>query len=172
MLYARHTCYLPGMITVRPATASDQEPLGRMGGALMRLHHNADPRRFIQVEHPEPGYGRFLVSQLSKPTSLVMVAERSGTVVGYVFADVEPTNWMELRGPCGVVQDIYVDEAARHLGAGRELMSAAITWIWSKGLSQVVLLTKNRNEHAQHLFTALGFRPTMIEMTLDQEGGE
>jgi len=157
------------MITIRSATASDLEPLGRFGGALMRQHHTADPKRFIQVEHPEPGYGRFLVSQISEPNSLVMVAERSGTVIGYVFADVESTNWMELRGPCGVVQDIYVDEAARHQGAGRKLMSAAIDWIRSKGRSQVVLLTKDRNEHAQHLFTSLGFRPTMVEMTLDQE---
>jgi ribosomal protein S18 acetylase RimI-like enzyme len=160
--------YLPGMITIRPATTSDQEHLGRFGGALMRQHHTADPTRFIQVDHPEAGYGRFLVSQLSNPNSLVMVAEHSGRVVGYVFADVESTNWMELRGPCGVVHDIYVDEAARRLGAGRELMSAAIAWIRSKGRSQVVLLTKSRNEHAQHLFTTLGFRPTMIEMTLDQ----
>jgi ribosomal protein S18 acetylase RimI-like enzyme len=78
---------------------------------------------------------------------------------------------MELRGPCGVVQDIYVDEAARHLGAGRALMRAAIEWIRSQGRSQVVLLTKTQNQHAQHLFAALGFRPTMVEMTLDQDPG-
>src|SRR3989442_8004045 len=113
--------YLPDMITIRPAAASDQEHLGRFGGALMRQHHTADPRRFIQVEHPEAGYGRFLASQISNPNSMVMVAERSGTVIGYVFADIEGTNWMEFRGPCGVVHDIYVDEAARHLGVGREL---------------------------------------------------
>ena len=35
----------------------------------------AEPRRFIQVEHPETGYGRFLVSQISNPNSLVMVAD-------------------------------------------------------------------------------------------------
>jgi ribosomal protein S18 acetylase RimI-like enzyme len=160
------------MVTIRPATASDQEHLGRFGGALMRQHHSADPRRFIQVEHPEAGYGRFLVSQLSNPNSLVMVAERSRSVIGYVYADVESTNWMELRGPCGVVHDVYVDETARRSGAGRMLMSAAIAWIRSKGRSQVVLLTKSGNEHAQHLFTTLGFRPTMIEMTLDQDTQE
>ena len=157
------------MITTRPATASDQEILGRFGGALMRQHHAADARRFLQVEHPEAGYGRFLVSQLSSSDSLVLVAENAGSVIGYVFADVESTNWMELRGPCGVVHDIYVDDTARRLGAGRELLSAAIAWIRSKGRSQVVLMTKTRNEHAQHLFTRLGFRPTMLEMTLDQE---
>jgi ribosomal protein S18 acetylase RimI-like enzyme len=159
------------MITIRPATASDQEPLGRFGGALMRQHHASDPRRFLQVEQPEAGYGRFLVSRISNPTSLVMVAEHAGAVVGYVYADLEPTNWMELRGPCGVVQDVYVDERARHLGAGRKLLGAAIDWVRSQGRSQVVLLTKTRNEHAQRLFTALGFRPTMIEMTLDQDAG-
>ncbi len=161
------------MIQVRVATAADREYLGRFGGALMRQHHESDSRRFIQVEHPEAGYGRFLVSQLEDPNSLVMVAVHAGAVVGYVYAAVESTNWMELRGPAGVVHDVYVDEAARRLGAGRELMRAAIEWIRSKGRTQVVLLTKTRNEHAQHLFTALGFRPTMIEMTLDlsREGG-
>jgi ribosomal protein S18 acetylase RimI-like enzyme len=157
------------MITVRPAEPSDRELLGRFGGALMRQHHASDPKRFIQVEHPEAGYGRFLVSQLSNPNSLVMVAEHAGAVVGYVYADVESTNWMELRGPCGVVQDVYVDESARKLGAGRALVRAAIEWIRSKGRAQVVLLTKTRNENAQRLFTSLGFRPTMIEMTLDQD---
>jgi len=159
------------MLTIRLATSSDQELLGRFGGALMRQHHAADPARFLQVEHPEAGYGRFLVSQISNPESLVMVAEHSGAVIGYVFADIEPTNWMELRGPCGVVQDLFVDEAARRLGAGRALLHAALDWIRSQGRSQVVLMTKTRNEHAQHLFAAVGFRPTMVEMTLDESTG-
>ena len=157
------------MITIRPATVSDQEPLGRLGGGLVRQHHADDPRRFLHVEHPEAGYGRFLVSQLSNQDCVVMVAEHAGAIIGYVFADIEPTNWMELRGPCGVVHDVFVDETARRLGAGRALLKAAIDWIRSKGRSQVVLLTKTRNAQAQHLFTSLGFRPTMMEMTLDQD---
>src|SRR5262249_566482 len=144
------------MISIRVATESDRETLGRFGAALMRQHHADDPRRFIQVDHAEAGYGGFLVSQLANPNSLVMVAENAGTVVGYIYADVESTNWMELRGPCGVIHDIYVDDPARRLGAGRELLRAAIAWIRAKGRTQVVLLTKTRNEHAQHLFQALG----------------
>jgi|SRR5262245_3468663 len=155
------------MISVRPATASDQERLGRFGGALVRQHHAADPGRFIQVEQPEAGYGRFLVSQIANPECLIAVAEDDGAVVGYIYATVEPTNWMELRGPSGVVQDVYVDETARHRGAGRALMRAAIEWIHTKGRTQIVLRTKTRNMDAQRLFAALGFRPTMVEMTLD-----
>jgi predicted GNAT family acetyltransferase len=33
----------------------------------------------------------------------------------------------------------------------------------------VVLWSKTRNDAAQRLFASLGFRPTMIEMTLDRE---
>src|SRR5258705_5630855 len=145
------------MITIRSATAADQQPLGRFGGALMRQHHDADPRRFIQVEHPEIGYGRFLVSQLSKPNSLVMVAEQLGAVIGYVFADVESTSWMELRGPCGVVHDLYVDEAGRRLGAGPELMTAALAWVRSKGRCPWVLRTKTRTARARTLVTTPDF---------------
>jgi ribosomal protein S18 acetylase RimI-like enzyme len=156
------------LITVRPATEREEEALGNFGAGLVRQHHAADPRRFIHVEHPEAAYGRFLVSQITTPQSRVFVAEQSGKVVGYVLVALEPTNWMQLRGPCGVVHDLFVDESARRQGAGKLLLSAGIDWIRSEGRSQVVLLTMTGNEHAQSLFRALGFRSTMIEMTLDQ----
>jgi len=158
------------VLTIRPATESDQEALGRYGAALMRQHHAADPSRFILTEYPESGYGHFLVSQIKDPDCLVLVAERSGEVVGYVFADVEGISWRDLRGPCGFVHDVYVDPNARQQGTGGDLMRAAIAWIRSKGMQQVVLWSKFRNEGAQHLFTRLGFRDTMVEMTLDLDG--
>jgi len=157
------------MIQIRPATVDDREALGRLGAALMRQHHAADARRFLTAERPESGYGRFLVSQIANPGALVRVAEHEDLTIGYIFAGIESTNWMELRGPCGVVHDVFVDESARRLGAGRALMRAAIEWIYAQGRTQVVLQTKTGNEHAQALFTALGFRKTMIEMTLDRE---
>ena len=157
------------MITIRPAVAADQTALGRYGAALMRQHHAADPRRFILTERPEAGYGRFLASQIGDPDTLVLVAERSGEVVGYVFASIEPVSWRDLRGPCGFVHDVYVDEQARREGTGRELVRAAIEWIHARGMSQVVLWSKTRNDGAQRLFASVGFRPTMIEMTLDGE---
>jgi GNAT superfamily N-acetyltransferase len=74
---------------------------------------------------------------------------------------------MDLRGPAGVIQDVFVAEDARGRGAGRALVEAALTWIHAAGRTQVVLRTKTRNEHAQKLFASVGFRPTMIEMTME-----
>jgi len=159
------------MITIRPAAKADERVLGRMGGALMRQHHAADARRFIQVPEPERGYGRFLVSQLDGDDTAVLVAERAGEVVGYVFVGLEDTSWKDLRGPCGYVHDIYVDEPARHQGAGRQLLHAAVDWIRAHGRTQIVLWTKTENAHAKALFANHGFRPTMTEMTLDVAPG-
>jgi len=155
------------MIRIRPAAESDAAALGRLGAALMRQHHASDPRRFILTDRPEAGYGRFLVSQLDHPDSLVLVAERADGIVGYVFAGIEPTSWRDLRGPCGFIHDVYVHASARHEGTGQELLRAAIAWIHSRGMQQVVLWSKSDNDAAQRLFASLGFRGTMIEMTLD-----
>jgi ribosomal protein S18 acetylase RimI-like enzyme len=157
------------MTTIRPAAKSDEATLGRLGAALMRQHHAFDPKRFIIVDRPEAGYGRFLVSLIDNPEFRVLVAERSNEVAGYVLAGIEPTSWRDLRGPCGFIHDIYVHDSARRQGIGQDLLRAAIAWIHSRGMSQVVLMSKSGNEAAQRLFGRLGFRDTMVEMTLDGE---
>jgi GNAT superfamily N-acetyltransferase len=157
------------MIQLRSATRSDEAALGRLGAALMRQHHASDPRRFILTERPEAGYGRFLLSIVDDPEYFLRVAERSNEVVGYVFAGVEDTSWRDLRGPCGFIHDVYVAEGERQQGTGRALLDAAIEWARSRGRSQIVLWSKSGNEAAQRLFASLGFRQTMVEMTLDRE---
>jgi len=156
------------MITLRSAAKDDAPIIGPMGADLMRRHHAADPRRFILVEHPEAGYGRFLSSMVGASDSLVLVAEAANEIVGYVYADIESISWKDLRGPCGYIHDVYVRERSRGQGAGRLLMEAAIDWVRSKGMSQVVLYSKTGNAAAQRLFASLGFRDTMVEMTLDR----
>lgn len=154
-------------LTIRLATPRDESALGRYGGALMRQHHALDPDRFILTERPEAGYGRFLVSQIGDPDGVVLVAERAGEVVGYVYAGFEPMSWKELRAACAYVHDVFVDPGARQQGIASRLMRAAIEWAAAKGLPRVVLASAAGNEPAQRLFERLGFRRTMVEMTLE-----
>jgi hypothetical protein len=63
------------LIDIRPAQPSDESALGSLGAALMRQHHASDLKRFILTQHPDVGYGRFLVSQLANPDCLVLAAE-------------------------------------------------------------------------------------------------
>jgi ribosomal protein S18 acetylase RimI-like enzyme len=151
---------------VRLATPADMPALGRLGALLLRVHHAFDPQRFMAPrDHAEQGYGRFLGSQLDDPETVVLVAERAGAVVGYVYAGLEPQSWKELRDACGFVHDVAVDEAARRDGVATALLDAAADWLRRQGAPRVVLWTADRNAAAQRLFERAGYRRTMIEMT-------
>jgi GNAT superfamily N-acetyltransferase len=47
------------------------------------------------------------------------------------------------------------------------LIETAIAWLRQQGAPRVMLWTAEKNAGAQDLFTRLGFRRTMIEMTLE-----
>lgn len=132
----------------------------------MRAHHGFDPDRFMAPgDDPESGYAWFLRSQLAEEATAVFVAEQGGTVIGYVFAALEPISWKDLRDACGFIHDIAVDERGRRGGVATALLDAAIAWLRSRGAPRVVLWTAERNPAAQQLFDKFGFRRTMIEMT-------
>jgi GNAT superfamily N-acetyltransferase len=155
-------------LRVRPATRADLSTLGRLGAHLMRVHYEFDRRRFVAPgANSEGGYAHFLGSQLDADDATVLVAERAGTVVGYVYAGIEPFSWKELREAAGFVHDVVVDAAERRSGVAGALMDAAITWVRAQGVKSVMLWTAAPNEGAQRLFERLGFRRTMIEMTRD-----
>ena len=159
-------------VTIRPATAADVRAMGRLGAVLVQTHHDFDAARFIaatpQTEH---GYAAYLGSQLAKRDIVVLVAEDDGDVLGYTFAGIERYDYMELRGPAGVLYDIVVDQAHRGRGIGQALLDATLAELKTRGAPQVVLSTAERNESAQRLFARAGFRRTMIEMTRELESG-
>ena len=156
----------PRDVTIRPATRADVPVIGRLGASLVQEHHEFDPKRFIAAS-PETAqrYGAFLGSQLDKKDVVVLIAVRQGTAVGYVYASVEGFDYMSLRGPAGVLQDIVVDPAHRGQGIGRLLLEAVVSALEARGAPRVVLSTAERNKPAQRLFESAGFRRTMIEMT-------
>jgi ribosomal protein S18 acetylase RimI-like enzyme len=152
--------------SIRRATRADLPALGRLGALLMRTHYGFDSRRFIPPgDDPEEGYAWFLGTQLDRSDCVVLVAEREGQVVGYVWATLEELSWRELRDAAGFIDDVVVDETGRRLGVATALIEAAADWLRAHGAPRVLLWTAEQNESAQKLFAKLGFRRTMIEMT-------
>ena len=155
-------------ITVRRAEPRDIPALGRLGAALMRMHHAFDTRRFLAPgDDPEGGYAWFLGSQMESDRTLILVAERPGhpDIVGYVYAGVEPHSWKELRDEAGFIHDLFVTDDARGAGAGTHLLDHAVAWLRAQGMPRVLLWTAAPNTQARRLFEARGFKPSMIEMT-------
>jgi ribosomal protein S18 acetylase RimI-like enzyme len=153
-------------VVIRQATIADLPALGRLGGLLLRTHYEFDPQRFIAPgDNVEEGYAWFLGTQLRQKDVAIFVAERRGDVLGYVYAGIEPHSWKELRDEAGFIHDIVVDERGRRTGLASALVERAVAWLRERGMPRVVLWTADRNDVAQRLFVALGFRRTMIEMT-------
>lgn len=161
---------LPSDVIIRRAESQDVAALGDLGIALMRTHYAFDDRRFLEPNQADAaGYAQFLRSQLDADDSIVMVAEQRGRIVGYVYAAIEPLSWKELRDECGFIHDLLVDDTARGRGAGAGLLNAAIAWLAGRNMPRVVLGTAAQNENARRLFARRGFRPTMVEMTLERD---
>jgi len=153
-------------LTIRRATEADLPALGVLGASLLRAHYAFDQQRFMAPSgDPEAGYAWFLGTQLKEDDVTIFVAELSGSVVGYVYAGLEPQSWKELRDAAGFVHDVVVDESARRAGIATRLVEQAALWLQRRGAPRVVLWTAEANGVAQRLFARLGFRRTMIEMT-------
>ncbi|EJJ26160.1 GNAT family N-acetyltransferase [Rhizobium sp. CF142] len=159
-------------VRIRAAREEDVDVLGNYGAQLISIHHAWDRSRFIAASSRTPAmYSSYLKSQLGKADVLVLAAEVDGVVAGYVYAGVEGPDYMALRGPAGLIHDIFVDQARRRQGVGRALLTATVESLRALGAQQVVLSTAHRNDAGQRLFESLGFLPTMIEMTLQLNGG-
>lgn len=155
-------------VVVRKAETRDLDALGRLGAMLMQTHYAFDQKRFIApASGSERGYAAFLGGMLDSPDDCVLVAEENGAIRGYVFVALEPMSWKELRGPAGFIHDVAVAEEARNSGVATQLMEAAIAWLRERRAPRVILWTAAPNHAAQSLFHRLGFRDTMIEMTME-----
>ena len=155
-----------GSIAIRPAQESDLPALGRLGATLLHTHFAFDAQRFMSPPaEPEDGYAWFLGTQLREPDVCILVAADGDDVVGYVYAALEPHSWKELREAAGFIHDVAVAEGHRGRGIGSQLVTGASEWLRAHGAPRVLLWTAERNAAARQLFTRLGFRTTMVEMT-------
>lgn len=152
---------------IRPARDADVPRVATLAVQLVRMHHDADPSRFLLVDGVEEGYARWFRRELSREQAIILVACRSADVLGYAYGTLEDRDWNLLIDAHGAIHDIFVAPGARRDGVGRRLVDAVVRALEHLGAPQVVLSTMVRNESAQRLFRVCGFRTTMVEMTRD-----
>ena len=151
---------------IRRAREGDERKVAEFAMRLFDQHVEYDPERFSTFANAE-GAARFYLSRFETPDSAVFVAEIENEVVGFAYVERDPLNYAELLKNGAWLHDIYVDERARAEGIGRGLISAAAEAAERMGAEKLLLSVAAKNAAAQHVFEKAGFRPTMVEMTLN-----
>jgi len=138
---------------VRNAAASDLDSLVRLLGQLFAIESDF---------HPDPERQRSgLALMLADPDRrAVLVAERSGVVVGMVTAQLLVST--AEGGLSALLEDMVVDEAERGGGVGRALLLAIEAWATRAGARRLQLLADRDNAPALRFYERMGWRGTAL----------
>jgi GNAT superfamily N-acetyltransferase len=134
------------MIKVRRAEAGDLATLAPLFESY---------RRFYE-QPPELEKSRaFLRDRLANGDSVIFLAERDGTALG--FTQLYPLFSSTACRRLWLLNDLFTVESARGQGVGRALMDAARDHAIQTGASGIELSTAHSNQPAQRLYESLGY---------------
>lgn len=154
-------------IQIRKATSRDLPKIAKLAGELVRQHYGFDAKRFMFIPNPESGYEWWFGKELLNKKALIYCARLDGKLVGYAYARLEPRDWNSLLDAHGALHDVLVAESARRKGIAKLLLERVLRELKERGAPRVVLHTSVKNRGAQKLFSSVGFRKTMLEMTCE-----
>ena len=153
------------MLNIRRATRADVQRVAEFAMKLVEQHVAYDATRFARIATLE-GMAWFYGGQTDAKDAVVLVAELDGEAVGFAYVSYEEKNYAELAVSAAWLHDIYVDEAARHSGAGNALILAAANAAREFGAGKLLLSVAAKNSAGRAFFEQAGFRTTMHEMML------
>lgn len=143
---------------IREATNSDIPALAGLLAELFAQESEFKPdlerqHRGLNAIIANPGIGCILIAE---------DADRAIGMVNLLFTI------STARGtPVALLEDMVVAKAARGMGTGSALMSAAIDKARASGCSRITLLTDHDNVAAQRFYASFGFtRSTMLPYRL------
>ena len=151
---------------IRRAREGDERKVAEFAIKLFDQHVEYDSERFSTFANVD-GAAKFYRRRFDTPDSAVFVAEVENEIVGFAYLERDPLNYAELLENGAWLHDIYVDERARAEGIAKELINAAAEAAKQMGAEKLLLSVAAKNAAAQQVFEKAGFRPTMVEMTLN-----
>jgi GNAT superfamily N-acetyltransferase len=139
--------------TIRSATPADLDALVRLLAVLFSIEADFRPA----PERQRRGLSLLLADP---ERAAVLVAERAGTVIGMVTAQLVVST--AEGGVSAVVEDLVVEAAARASGVGRRLLDASEAWARGRGATRLQLLADRENAPALRFYERLGWRGTRL----------
>lgn len=150
-------------MTVREACRSDCSEMDGMLTELIRYEvrydGNLNPDCVVENNYDE---------RLGLPGHKAFIAEADGETAGFVYGFVYSIPGMYLR-PIAVLDALYVKEAYRGKGVGKELFLRFKDFAAGQGALRIELKVMSENGNALRFYENLGFRETKKYMALGLE---
>ncbi len=145
-------------LVIRKATTKDLETIGLLWQEFMDFHKERDPA-FTRSADGHEHFKEFLSGHLEKESSLVLVAEQDGDVVGYCLAMLAKFPPVFENRDYGTIYDLAVTQRWRKAGIGEKMYKAAEKWFSEKGIHRIELRVVVSNEIAKAFWRKMGFKP-------------
>lgn len=158
---------------IRLATQQDIQQIGELWLEMVDYHQQFDDTMYRASEKGSDYYAQSIMSRLSDPQTRVLVAEIDGEVVAYVLGmivDIIPQMFVQQKS--GFLADIYVKEAHRHQGIGRELVERLMLWFQSQEVNYFEWHVSSKNQDAVKFWQSIGGQTTMYRMRAMIQGDE
>jgi ribosomal protein S18 acetylase RimI-like enzyme len=94
----------------------------------------------------------------------LFVVERNGELVGFLAGRIRALPSYFGGTQAGFISDVYVDDAHRRNGFGRQLVSTAMDWFRNLGISRLELQVIVNNPAARKLYQDLGWSEELLQM--------
>lgn len=133
-------------ISIRRAERDDIDQLAPLFDAY---------RGFYSQPSDLPRAREFLHDRLSHDESVILIAERHGTAVG--FTQLYPMFSSVRTARIWILNDLFVAEDARRRGLARALLTAAAQFARAQGAARLMLETGRENAPARTLYRAAGW---------------
>lgn len=144
-------------LTIRPATLDDLEEVTRLYLVLRDHHRRLDPTN-IRYQVGEQGWREHAERVLADAERGNLLAERDGSVVGYISCFFAQKPW----GLSWEIQTLVVDEPERGAGVGKALMEEAERIGIERGAAGLRLDVISANVDARRFYEALGYREIAV----------
>lgn len=145
------------MITVRPLALADRPAWDLLWNGYLVFY-----RCDLAPEITEATWARFF-----DPTAPMeaLVAVDGDRLVGLVHMVFHPSTWV--AGTTCYLEDLFVADTARGLGAGRALIEATATHARARGAERLYWLTHETNTTARALYDRVAHRSGFIHYLHD-----
>lgn len=131
---------------------------------VQELNHQlflSDARHFddLNTDWPYEDGEDYFRKRIAGEGGVCFVAEKDGTVVGYVMGGWSHLNFSAYKGKRAELENICVAESERSHGIGAMLVDALFEWAKQNGATHVMVDAYAPNLSAIRFYIAQGFEP-------------